>query len=188
MKHSNKIIVALLIILCGYSAASQVRDEGVTSKDGLSRNKALAIRFCDEVINKQRVDLIDSLIAPDYIEHQADRHYLNTRYGLKRGLRNFLHAFPDVHVKINFVTEDNNLVTTQYTITGTHTGRMYQHRATNRKIHLDGVDVIRIENGKLKEHWGYMEEAKLLRQLRVRPDRIEDDDIMMVKPTVKGGD
>jgi steroid delta-isomerase-like uncharacterized protein len=117
-----------------------------------------------------------------YVEHQADRHYLNTRYGLKRGLNNFLKAFPDLHVRINFITEENNIVTTQYTMTGTHTGRMYQHRATHKKMNVEGVDIVRIENGKIVEHWGYMEEARLLRQLRTKLSDMDDKDLMKIDP------
>jgi steroid delta-isomerase-like uncharacterized protein len=172
MNYLPRLLFPLLAILfCSALVAQQ-------PAKSLSTNKLLALRFCNEIINEQKVDLVDSLVAPNYKEHQADRHYLNTRYGLKRGLHNFLKAFPDVHVRINFMTEQDNIVTAQYTLTATQAGHMYQHKATHHKINVEGVDIIRIENGKMTEHWGYLEEARLLRQLRKRPSQINENDIM----------
>jgi predicted SnoaL-like aldol condensation-catalyzing enzyme len=37
--------------------------------------------------------------------------------------------------------------------------------ATNKPIDIHTVDVLRFENGKVVEHWGYMEEFKMMEQL-----------------------
>ncbi|MES2621060.1 MAG: ester cyclase [Bacteroidota bacterium] len=181
MNYILRFAIVVLTMSCHCGIAQSTGNPAAPGKK-LSANKELAYRFVDEIINAKKIDMVDSIVAPHYIEHQADRHYMNTRYGLKRGLRNFLRAFPDLHVRINFITEEGNIVTAQYTMTGTHTGRMYQNKATNKKINVEGVDIVRIDNGKLVEHWGYMEEAKLLKQLRTQPSKMDENDILMVDP------
>jgi steroid delta-isomerase-like uncharacterized protein len=180
MKYALWLVFAVISFACCPSACGQYAAKSAATSAHVSKNKLLAISFVDDIINAHNVSMVDSLVAPNYQEHQADRHYLNTRYGLKRGLRNFFAAFPDLHIRINFLTEENNIVTAQYTMTGTHTGHIYQHKPTRRKINVEGVDIIRIEDGKMTEHWGYLEEARLLRQLRTRLSQMDENDLMKI--------
>ena len=50
-------------------------------------------------------------------------------------------------------------------MTGTNTGSMFGHKPSGKKVKIDGADIMRFENGKSVEHWGYMEETKFLHQL-----------------------
>jgi predicted ester cyclase len=41
--------------------------------------------------------------------------------------------------------------------------------ATNKPVDVYAVDVLRFENGKVVEYWGYMEEMKMMEQLGMMP-------------------
>ena len=44
------------------------------------------------------------------------------------------------------------------------------HHARNRQtLDVMGCDVFRFENGKAAEHWGYMEDMKMMQQLGLMP-------------------
>ena len=79
-------------------------------------------------------------------------------------------GYPDVHVTTNFVVADSNMVVQHYTMTGTNTGTMMGMPPTNKKMNVDGVNILKIKDGKLSEHWGYMEEMKLMQQMGMMPD------------------
>ena len=134
------------------------------------RNRKTAQRFYDVVINKHNVAMIDSFAAPEYLEHQYDTHYDSDLKGIKKAFADYFIAFPDMHVKANFMMAEGDLVTAQITTTGTNTGPIYGQKATNKKFEINGVDITRFKNGKVVEHWGYAEEGKLLTQLGlIRP-------------------
>jgi predicted ester cyclase len=40
---------------------------------------------------------------------------------------------------------------------------------TNKQIHIDDIDVIRVVDGKAAEHWGFAEEMKMMQQLGLMP-------------------
>jgi predicted ester cyclase len=79
-------------------------------------------------------------------------------------------GFPDINEKINFVVADSNIVVSHYTLTGTNTGAMMGMPSTNKKINIDGVNIVKFKDGKRAEHWGYMEESKMMTQLGMMPD------------------
>ena len=134
------------------------------------RNRAIATRFYAKVVNNHNVDALDSFAASNYLEHQYDTHYDSDLKGVKKAFRDYFTAFPDMHVKVNFMMAEGDLVTAQITTTGTNTGRIYGQKPTNKKFEINGVDITRFKNGKVEEHWGYAEEGKLLTQLGlIRP-------------------
>lgn len=152
------------------STAKSIEPALPTNTEEEKQNRITAQHFYDVVINKHNVAMIDSFAAPEYLEHQYDTHYDSDRKGIKKAFADYFIAFPDMHVKANFMMAEDDLVTAQITTTGTNTGRIYGQKATNKKFEINGVDITRFKNGKVVEHWGYAEEGKLLTQLGlIRP-------------------
>lgn len=52
-------------------------------------------------------------------------------------------------------------------ICGTHTGEFLGIAATGRTIEIETVDVLRVVNGKITEHWGVADLLKMMMQLGV---------------------
>jgi predicted SnoaL-like aldol condensation-catalyzing enzyme len=86
--------------------------------------------------------------------------------GLYRTLRA---AFPDFHADIHWQAADGELVTTYKTYHGTHEGTFLGIAPTGRKIHFETVDVMRVHNGKITEHWGVANLFSLIQQLGAWP-------------------
>ncbi len=173
------VIIALLFYACNTKVSEpakqevikqapvQLAEKPVTTE---IKNREIAIRFYAEVVNKHNVNAIDSFASPAYLEHQYDTHYDSDRKGIKKAFTDYFNSFPDMHVKVNFMMAEGDLVTAQITTTGTNTGSIYGQKATNKKFEINGVDITRFKNGKVEEHWGYAEEGKLLTQLGlIRP-------------------
>lgn len=151
---------ALLLITSAFNYPLPVKETAT-----LEKNKAITRLFYNEVFNKHNIAMIDSIVSPDYIEHQTDVDYAANRKGLIKEFADYFKGFPDANITVHFMVAENDMVTTQFTITGTHQGKIYGIKPTGRKIKISGVDVIRYTNGKAVEHWGYLEEGKLLTQL-----------------------
>ncbi len=75
-------------------------------------------------------------------------------------------AFSDNKTEDIHLMADGDRVVVHYRWKGVNTGSMGEGMpATNKPIDVRTVDVLRFENGKVVEHWGYMEEMKMMEQL-----------------------
>ena len=134
------------------------------------KNRKIAMHFYEEVVNAHNVDVLDKFCAANYLEHQYDTHYDSDLKGVKKAFADYFTSFPDMHVKVNFMMAEGDLVTAHITTSGTNTGKIYGQKPTNKKFEINGVDITRFKNGKVEEHWGFAEEGKLLTQLGlIRP-------------------
>jgi predicted ester cyclase len=77
------------------------------------------------------------------------------------------HAFPDFHPKIHWQLADGDRVITYKTYFGTHEGDFLGVAPTHRQIHFETVDVMRVRDGKITDHWGVGNLFSLMQQLGV---------------------
>jgi steroid delta-isomerase-like uncharacterized protein len=156
--------MGISVLFAGCTIFAENPSTSISTKT-MMKNKMTTQQFYDQMVNKQDLKMIDSLVHPDYVEHQTDPHYPANRKGLKKEFQDYFEAFPDLQTKVNFMVAEGDMVVVHYTSTGTHMGAIYGKDASNKKIEIRGVDVIRYKDGKGIEHWGYLEEGKLLTQL-----------------------
>ena len=70
----------------------------------------------------------------------------------------------------DLIAEDDRVVG-RFTIEATHTGNFLGIPPTGKRIRISGIDIVRIRDGQIVEHW-YAEDALgLYRQLGVAPPR-----------------
>jgi predicted ester cyclase len=64
-------------------------------------------------------------------------------------------AFPDMTFSVNLLIEQGDLVVSNWTVKGTHTGTpFYGVAASGKPVEINGTAVLRIVDGKIVEHWG----------------------------------
>jgi predicted ester cyclase len=64
-------------------------------------------------------------------------------------------AFPDMKFDVNLVLETDDLVVSNWTLTGTHTGAAYYDvPPSGKSVTIDGTAILRFRDGKVIEHWG----------------------------------
>ncbi|MEI2653896.1 MAG: ester cyclase [Microthrixaceae bacterium] len=64
-------------------------------------------------------------------------------------------AFPDMEFSVNLLIEADDLVISNWTITGTHTGAAFFDVApSGEPVEINGTAVLRFRDGKIVEHWG----------------------------------
>ena len=138
---------------------------------GLEENKAVVCRFVEEVQSQHRLDLVDELFDPDYIDHAVPVGMppaRGTGY-FKQFYATMLRAFPDTHVTIHDQIAEGDKVTTRKTFRGTHQGEFMGIPPTGKEIELLVIDIFRVTKGKLAEHWGAWDRLSLLEQLGAMP-------------------
>jgi predicted ester cyclase len=109
------------------------------------------------------LDVIDRLVADGVSEHQyglpADRQ------GLKRAITVLRRAFPDLSYTVIDTPYDGEKVWGHFRARGTNLGPFMGREPTGRTIEIDVIDIVRIENGRVVEHWGVPDRFALLNQL-----------------------
>jgi steroid delta-isomerase-like uncharacterized protein len=64
-------------------------------------------------------------------------------------------AFPDMAFTVDLLIESDDLVVSNWTVRGTHTGTpFYGVGASGESVEINGTAILRIRDGKIVEHWG----------------------------------
>jgi len=141
--------------------------QATTTQTTETANIATFRRAIDEGWNKGNLDAIDELFAPDFVEHQAGIR--PGREGVKGSIRSLRTAFPDLHLTFEAATADGDLVWVRINATGTHKGPFMGAPATGRPIRIDVIDIVRVNDGRLVEHWGVADRLSVAQQLGIVP-------------------
>ena len=89
--------------------------------------------------------------------------------GAKRVHEITLIGMPDWRTEIEDLIAEGDKVVARITMTGTHTGDFWGIPATGKKVEFTGIYIVRIEAGKIVEHWGEEDGVSLMQQLGVMP-------------------
>ncbi len=122
-----------------------------------------------EIYNQGRMQLIDELYAPDYIEHMPQPGMAPTREGFKQFVTSLRTAFPDLRYTIEDTIEVGDKFVTRLTASGTMRGDFAGMPATGKHATWTEIHIARVANGHVVEHWGLIQELGMLVQLGVIP-------------------
>jgi len=130
------------------------------------QNKTLARRFY-EIFNNGQTPGLDDVAAPDYIQHSIGLP--PGREGVKAFMGLFRAAFPDAHLHVEDVFAEGDRVCGRWTVHGTQRGELQGIPPTGKAVTITGIDIWRVENGKLAEHWDNWDQLGMMQQLGVIP-------------------
>jgi predicted ester cyclase len=136
----------------------------------MADHAALARRFNDEVLTQGKVEVIDELVADDFVEHQAVPGMPEGKDAPRAFTEMFRTAFPDMKVETLATAVDGDEVWIQSRMTGTHKGDFSGIAPTGKKVDVLMFDRIRIVDGKAVEHWGVADDMGMMTQLGVVPE------------------
>jgi predicted ester cyclase len=131
--------------------------------------KAVVRRNTEEVQGKGNYELFDQLFADDFLDHTPQPNCTPDKAGALGLYKKLRAAFPDFHAEIHWQRIDGDVVTTFKTYHGTHIGELFGIAPTGKAIHFETVDAMRVQNGKITEHWGVANLFSLLEQLGAWP-------------------
>lgn len=145
-------------------------NKAMMAADSLNKVQEVNTKAVYDMINAGGTDGIEKLVAADFTDHQADTSLKSTGIQLfKDEVAMYRTAFPDFHQDIMGMATNGDRTYVLLHITGTNTGAWGNMPATGKAIDVMGADVVRFTDGKVAEHWGYMEEMKMMGQLGLWP-------------------
>ncbi|MBS1600689.1 MAG: ester cyclase [Bacteroidetes bacterium] len=109
------------------------------------------------------MNIIDQFIADNWIEHQQTLK--GGKEVLKKAIMSLAKAFPDRRYELANHSVVGDTVWVHYKFSAIHAGAFMGIEPTGKKIMIDVMDIARIQNGQIIEHWGIPDRFTLLMQL-----------------------
>jgi predicted ester cyclase len=127
-------------------------------------NKALVQKFYEEIVNQKNLTALGQFVAPNAVNHTVP-------LGFPQGPSQFLglhfNAFPDLTVTVEDLLADGDKVVARVSIRGTHQGALRAVSPTGKPFTGMAINIFRIVNGQIVEHWGLADRLGTLQQLGV---------------------
>jgi predicted ester cyclase len=153
-------------------ASSEAAGSATTTSARSDSNKALVVRYLDDVWAHRNLDAVSKYVAADLVNHGAVPEAQGAE-GLKSIATKLFAAFPDMKTQvINVATDGDEIVIVRETVEATHTGNLDFKTplpATGKRVKIDQVHTYRIRDGHIVETWMVMDRFDFLTQLGALP-------------------
>ena len=134
----------------------------------MSDNKAVMRRTYEELFSQGNLDVIDELLADDFVEHEELPPGIPPGKDAPRALVSMMRsAFPDFRATVEEMLEDGDKVIVRARFSGTHEGEFMGIPATGKKFDIAVIDILEFRDGKGVAHWGVMDMAGMMQQLGI---------------------
>ncbi|MDD4650592.1 MAG: ester cyclase [Methanothrix sp.] len=133
-----------------------------------NENKALVRRFFEVGPSRGDLKAARDLLAEDFALHVP----LPCSPGIQ-GIIEVISAcraaFEHIDVTLEDMVAEGDRVAARFVARGIHRGAFMGQSATGRSITMTGIEIFRIENGRIAELWGEANLLGLMRQLGIMP-------------------
>jgi len=134
-------------------------------------NKRVVAEFVERCQNQHDLAFADEVFHQEFGNHyrpegrlipETDRPASGFQafYGL------LLQGFPDATMEINEQLAERDLVATRKTFRGTHLGEIWGLPPSGNRVEWEFIDIFRVEDGRLIEHWTSMDLGALRHQMQ----------------------
>ena len=130
-----------------------------------STQTELARRLINEVWSSGDLEVIDEIVAEDYVDYFAGDANVRGRDGLKEYVEGTRTSFPDFGKEIKDIVAEDDIVALRFMATGTHENEYNGIEATGKEITMAGSIFFHFEDGKIKETYESADSMGLMEQL-----------------------
>jgi steroid delta-isomerase-like uncharacterized protein len=136
--------------------------------------KRLVRRDTEEIWNEGNFDVIDEIFAPGFVLHDpaAPEQSLG-REEYREYVETFRAAFPDARYEIEDILAEGDTAALRYSARATNEGEFMDMDPTGEQVDVSGMEMYRVEDGKIVEMWTSYDALGLLQQLGRVPSLAE---------------
>jgi predicted ester cyclase len=133
-------------------------------------NKRVVAEFVRRCQDQHDLAFADEIFHPRFENHyRPEGRAIPSTKRPASGFQAFygalLRGFPDATMEINDQIAERDLVTTRKTLRGTHLGELWDLAPTGNRVEFEFIDIFRVAEGKLVEHWTSMDLGALKSQM-----------------------
>jgi len=140
-----------------------------TSADSVAANIKMYTNVWDEIMNKRMLNKFnDSNFTSNVVMHASPTDVVGID-SARAYYANYLTGFSDITFTIKDVFGTGNKLVKHWNFKGTHTGAFFGIPATGKKVDIDGVTLVRMENGKIAEERDFFDDLEFMQQVGLIP-------------------
>jgi predicted ester cyclase len=136
--------------------------------------KEVVRRFVAEYQTGADERAFDELLHPDVIDHSRPPGISPGAEGVRQQFDGFRAAFSDFRATILDQVVEGDKVVTRKVFHGTHHGHFQGIEPTGREVEIHVIDVVRVSDDQIVEHWNCVDRLGLLAQLGAVPRAAAD--------------
>ncbi len=121
-----------------------------------------------ELLNDGDTESMGELVTQEYVEHDPLPGQGTGREGVLDRFSMIVSALAP-HFTVEDVVAESDKVVVRWTNTGTHVAEFAGIPATARPFTIAGIDIYRVTNGSISEHWHVIDQLSMLGQLGLLP-------------------
>jgi predicted ester cyclase len=124
-----------------------------------------------DAFNNGNIDLLDTVCAPNMLDHStaAAPGQPNDLEGFKKRVNGHRVGMPDLRFSITNMIIEGDYLAFQWEMNGTHTGPYMGRPPSGNPVRIVGMNMERLENGLIVEHWSYPDKLAALQQIGAIP-------------------
>lgn len=130
------------------------------------QNKAVVLRFNQEVISEGKMDVIEEIFSHEFVNHTAMQGISQGIDGMVQVIQALREGFPDLHVEVYDQIAEGDKVVTRKKIFGTHYGEFMGIYPTGKPVEISIFDIVMVKDGKYLAHWGSNNLPTVIAQLK----------------------
>lgn len=135
----------------------------------IDQNRKLVSEYYYAVGRAGDLTNLERFISPDYLDHNAESGGPRGPDCVRAHFSAIRTTFPDFIMSVEHMVADREFVVTRVRGRGTHQGEWMGIPPSGRVVHLKGINVDRVESGRIAEHWGEADTVGMLFQMGVDP-------------------
>ena len=132
-------------------------------------NKAVVRRWIEAYNNRDTQAEADAR-APGYVAHVPRLPGPLDLEAWSQFTASFVEAFPDLRLTVEDIFSGGNMVAARVAFRGTHRGEFQGIPPTDKQVAFSSIEIDRMVDGKVVEHWFEMDLLGLMGQLGAIPE------------------
>jgi predicted ester cyclase len=133
------------------------------------QSKAVMRRFLMEFMTEGNEAVADELLSADFVDHTPFPGFSSGPEGVRVFVRLLHQAIPDLYTVIHDLVAEGDKVVARKSFRGTHQGALFGIPPTGRELSFDAINIVRVEDRQIVEHWSIADRKSLMEQLGAIP-------------------
>jgi predicted ester cyclase len=135
----------------------------------IEANKATVRRFVEEILNKGDLDVMDEIVATDYVRHMPGGQDIHGLEGLKAQVEQAKEEWSDLTFIAEDMVAEGDRVAVRFLSQPTHSRTAFGIPPTGKQLTYTSMVIYRIADGKIVEDWVEHDFLGLLQQMGAIP-------------------
>ena len=164
MKRNPFLLLALALLWALPVLGQDGQESMCTPASGTEAGKALVRRYVDEVLSGGKLELLDELVSPEFVDRTPGAPPQTRGPEVVRESQKRAHdLFQDVRYTLDDLIAEGDRVVARYTVRAIR--KTAEGSDPGKPIEVTGITIYKIADGKIAETWIVNDQIALFRQL-----------------------